>query len=71
MSEISAFLGTYLGAVILFTAIGLLLKWLFIRSAVRSGVEAALTHIINNTEYIEEITEEKKRKEFEEEMKNW
>lgn len=70
MTEISAFLGTYLGAVIFITAISLLFKWFFIRSAVRSGVEAALTYIINNTEYIEEITEEIRKKEYDEEIKN-
>lgn len=43
MEEIVKLVTTSLSAVILFSIIGIVLNWLFIRSAVSSGVRSAIT----------------------------
>lgn len=53
MSEIIAFISAYLGSVVLVSIAVILAKWLFIRSAVKSGVEAALEDVLSRMEIID------------------
>ena len=42
MNEILAFISAEIGAIIVLTIVAIILKWLFIRSAIKSGVEGAI-----------------------------
>ena len=57
METILNFISAYLGIILFGTIVNLIFQWLFIRSAIRSGVEAAINNILSNTEFIEEIIE--------------
>lgn len=42
MNEILAFISAEIGAIIVLTIVAIIIKWLFIRSAIKSGVEGAI-----------------------------
>lgn len=71
MQEILTFISAYMGLIVIGTIVSIIFKWLFIRSAVKSGVKQA---IIEANEYIKQennhpsITPEE---DFLKEMEGW
>lgn len=57
MNELLTFISAEIGAVILIAIAGLIVKWLFIRSAVKSGMEAALSNVLSQLELSEDFYE--------------
>lgn len=74
MNEIITFLGTNLFLIALFSIIGIFIKWLFIKSAVKAGTKEAILEILKDTGYrqtLEEYQQKQLQKEIEEEMESW
>ena len=74
MEEIVKLVTTSLGAAVLFSIIGIVLNWLFIRSAIKSGTTAAIKYILDEYGFLnerEEINKQKILEQYQQEMESW